>query len=139
MAKGDIRTTDAWQSPDGSITVVFRVTDEVHDADEVRGSRDPKDVLAKRGDEKSGTEHVCTATADELTSAGVDLTDKDAMIAYLGRGLIPADAPVKRTDLIGAAVSVDAVKAKESARLEAIEAAKAAEVDEAAIEVKGKA
>lgn len=102
---GDMSVTQAWEQ-DGAITAVFRVVDAVS------GSR-----------ETSGTEHIKTATADELVEAGVDLEDRDAVIAYLGREFAASDGKVDRPDLV-MAVSIDEISAKEATRREAIDVLK---------------
>ena len=103
-AKGDMTITSATESPDGTITAVFRITDTV-----------------SNGKETSGTEHICTATPDELTAAMVDTSDAAAVVAYLGRDLLPKTQPITRGDLTAVSVSVSAIATKETAREQAID------------------
>lgn len=107
---GDISVINATEASDGRITMIFRVVEAVD----------------SKGIETAGVEHICTATPDELAAAGVDPADAAALTAHLGRNLIPAVQPTKRTDLI-AAVSFDAIAVKEEARV--------ATLAEAAVEV----
>jgi len=73
------------------------------------------------GKEASGTEHICTATPDELTAAMVDTSDAASIVAYLGRDLLPKTPPAKRDDLIAVNVSASAIAIKEAAREQAID------------------